>query len=623
MRANLIVLAVCLLGSWWTRLASADLGYIQPPELLEPGSGCELVLRIYHNNSGSEQELYVVTDTHDPVPTRRYRNGVCIKRVGETIRLPENFLIWSNDVFKHQHRLRAEGSVCAPNTAERRTSVDNWGTCTWSGVYRNKYPFTFELEANEALQSLVSAVRIYRNGAIAYAWSSAPELYPVRMITVAGSRLKRRRTPHAADFDLRIFPVDDHVVTPEIVEQAIKTRKDWTEDFINSIAVEEKNNLAQRDVSPDVSPADAGERTSSIGATQEKKSLSHAPPGVEKRSGNEGEDFCRESELSASVAQAQRLIEAVLPAKDNVPELRTAGSCCPRADTTASDARPNAWAPVFEPRVRNRLRDALRALTGKSLGTCTKLEDELREAIGALARADARASSTNETAITDNAASREHGATTAQALSSPACTKAAAKDAQLALTALVGPIEALCRGLHEDSSAREQSLTLALALAHDVESRGSATEALVPNPQVLPGERSLDMTYGDTFQWYGLGGWTAAPLKITGDVSLELRPTVVLPIVDVAGARWMWGPSRLSEFRLASGVAVLQESIQRRGREKDRLCASWHFNVSVGTFRVGLASVIRDGRREFTDSLRLLIGVDLVKLITGDNFEAF
>jgi hypothetical protein len=172
-------------------------------------------------------------------------------------------------------------------------------------------------------------------------------------------------------------------------------------------------------------------------------------------------------------------------------------------------------------------------------------------------------------------------------------------------------------------SNQERAVSLYAAITHQLPDSESIFEARRPNPQPIEGEHVLSMRYGDTFQFYGVAGWNGAPLRIKQAVGFDIKATVIVPIVDLAGFRLQWGPSRLSEFRLAAGGLLFQEEdLTTKDTGDTVLLVGPQVNMSLGTLRVGLAYAANQDDASASEKLRILFGADLVKLIGGENFEA-
>jgi hypothetical protein len=171
---------------------------------------------------------------------------------------------------------------------------------------------------------------------------------------------------------------------------------------------------------------------------------------------------------------------------------------------------------------------------------------------------------------------------------------------------------------------RESAASLYAAMTRQLPQSESIFEARRPNPLPAEGEHVLNMRYGDNSQWYGFAGWNGVPMRVKEAVGFDFKATVVVPIVDVIGWRLQWGPSRLSEFRLAVGGLVFQEEDLTTDETDDTvLHVGPQINMSLGTLRVGLAYAANQDQASAGEQLRVLFGADLIKLISGENFEAF
>jgi len=102
-------------------------------------------------------------------------------------------------------------------------------TCTWSKLYRDNHPLTFQLRtAQLGLGRYLQAVRAYRNGQLVYLWKSTDD--GERELTIPASALTARLQPHLAPLDLRLLPVG--------VEVSVSV--------LNEIVAKESSGLQQR-----------------------------------------------------------------------------------------------------------------------------------------------------------------------------------------------------------------------------------------------------------------------------------------------------------------------------------------------------------------------------------------
>ena len=132
------------------------------------------------------------------------------------------------------------------------------------------------------------------------------------------------------------------------------------------------------------------------------------------------------------------------------------------------------------------------------------------------------------------------------------------------------------------------------------------------------------MSYEDPLQVYFFAPWNGISTYIDGEVGAEIDLENLIPILDWIGIRRQWGKSRLADFRAAMGIFLLGDKL-RNVDGSTREVVNWtaQANVGLAGFKVGVGVVMnrRAGLSGFRDRMRLLIGYDLVKLISGLNAE--
>jgi hypothetical protein len=148
------------------------------------------------------------------------------------------------------------------------------------------------------------------------------------------------------------------------------------------------------------------------------------------------------------------------------------------------------------------------------------------------------------------------------------------------------------------------------------------------NPDPLPGERGLAMRYSDPFQFFLFAPWTGFPVSMQGKA--DFSGANLLPIVDVVGFRHQFGGSRVGDIRVGLGATALsftakQEQTLANGdvvvEDKPQLRMAPEFNIGLANLKVGVAYALSPLKPD--QNVRILVGADLLKLITGQNVEAF
>lgn len=160
-----------------------------------------------------------------------------------------------------------------------------------------------------------------------------------------------------------------------------------------------------------------------------------------------------------------------------------------------------------------------------------------------------------------------------------------------------------------------------------LEKAGGPFQPLRDNPKAVADAAALDMKYRDRFQLYAFGPWTGAPTRID-EPSFELKPSMLVPILDVFGMRWQWGTRAYQEIRfIPIGVMYFTEDAvveNADGDEEEVTKSHWALqgNLSVSTFRAGFAWVA-DEEGKGQQRWRIVLGADVWKIVTGGNLEAF
>jgi hypothetical protein len=153
----------------------------------------------------------------------------------------------------------------------------------------------------------------------------------------------------------------------------------------------------------------------------------------------------------------------------------------------------------------------------------------------------------------------------------------------------------------------------------------------VPNPQPIRQEVVLPMQYRDVFQNYYLAAWTGIPLPVFSDSGIKYEPRVenLIPIIDFAGWRVQWGDSVFTDFRWAAGIIGTRETrVVNDVESLTNFNLGPQFNITLaGAAKLGVAYIVREDESTGTDwadrrNFRVLLGADIVKLITGKDTAA-
>lgn len=97
-------------------------------------------------------------------------------------------------------------------------------------------------------------------------------------------------------------------------------------------------------------------------------------------------------------------------------------------------------------------------------------------------------------------------------------------------------------------------------------------------------------------------------------------------MIDLLGFRVQFGRSRFADFRMALGGSGFEDKEKASAEDATRRVFNWaaHASVGFGTVKLGLGMVFNN-RSSFDGDparrLRVIVGADLLKLITGRNIE--
>lgn len=487
--------------------------------------------------------------------------GVCVKRRDAPLALPSRILIAAP-------RLGAYDYVCQGDRF--RVKGDDRELCEWNHVFRNAYPFSFTfVAAHGKISDYMSLVRLYRNGSLIARYNAASVLENPAVLRFDASKLRvsdvyfGSRVPHLAAFDLRVLPVGASLDEAALSEELRDYR------------------------------AIAAARASAL----LRDTLGALDPTLEEALA------CPLARVERLKRQAQKLVEPV-----PVPALPEGCQVAPGAPEPSQEL-----GPVSELYARKK---------GQSRAEVEKLDAKIQEH---LSREIPKLRS-HLPQIRKELEAKVAGEKQRQAL---ARLDAAIADAALAADQAI----ALAKRLRERAlgaiESQEHRARVYEAAVSSLERSGNVFEAYTENPQPSPDEQRLDMKYGDRFQWFLLAPWHGVPVSLADGGSLgQLDASTAIPIVDLFGARVQWAPTRFSEVRAGIGGMYFRDRIPRAdGTTRERYAGAFQANLGISNFKAGMAWVPRSKQLRATswaqNELRLLVGADLIKLISGNNAEAF
>lgn len=503
--------------------------------------------------------------------------GICIKRAGHPIKLPEPIILRTKEFsLGDKNRFCRAGTVSSSGGLEM---------CEWTGRFHAARPFTFTFYSTAPLADYLQLLQFWRNGDLVYRWRPAPASTTRKLVvkgqslTVSSTLVAASLPPHRSDFDLRIFPAGVEIDSARLEQQAVdeerRRREHWAQ--VKDLA---------------------------IGTL-----LAAVDPQLRQ------EVECYLWTLDSLQADVQRIVDAgvALPVQ-------------PHADCTVP--------PLPGPGAGGSLVDLYQASKDATADALKQQEqailDRLETAAGPFGVQVRNAAVAVAGKINARIAALPVGA--------PEGTVQNLKDLlkrtdELAVRALgaVDDTRALARSLRAEAvrlgQDHEKQVEAYTQFAKGLAEKRSIFDPRADNPAPVDRELSLDMEYGDRYQAYLLNAWFAVPVRLFGNAGADLEPSLAIPMVDVIGLRWQFGRSRLSDLRWGLlGFAAFTEPEEAFGGSEDssKAAFSLHTSLGFGTLQFGAAYVVTDndyysGRRE--RRFRLLVGLDLVKLITGENAE--
>jgi hypothetical protein len=103
-------------------------------------------------------------------------------------------------------------------------------------------------------------------------------------------------------------------------------------------------------------------------------------------------------------------------------------------------------------------------------------------------------------------------------------------------------------------------------------------------------------------------------------------------VLDIVGFRYQWGVEGWKEFRMGAGILYIKDpftSPDDSTKTVDHFNLATQLNINAfGGFIVGVGYVVTNAGSPGSafwreDRIRVLVGADLIKLITGIKMEAF
>ncbi len=510
--------------------------------------------------------------------------------------------------------------------SERVTLPDEDGkgffqTCRWNRRYLHALPFDVVLttqkrseqpdQVTTRLADHLTAFRIFLNGSAAYQWNGrAPAAKSAHTVIVHGSELKFDLIPFDAPFDIRALPATEALPadyfaeyvrnTGDAQKAVIERLKKATVaafpdeathvkclrqqlDLLNAQA----GRIAGQDVTLPTVPDECGDLVS-----KEDETLRELWDEVKAKGASHARDAAAKLDTRAQSALNRVNVDATEVAE----HFKT---------WATGSSEQIAVLELVEPHWKDGMSKAdfrtavANALSGDEETRALRVIDGqldwpwLRFRLGA-GRIEAIV--------------RQVDALVSQTIAIADSSRAFVKNLKDTTTELVGSTDR-----QSEAFAR-----LAESLADT-----SVFEQYTKNPAPIPGESVLEMTYRDWFQTYYLHVWHALPIKVKprGN-AIDLNIDSLVPFLDLIGKRYQFGRSRFAEIRGAIGFGYIRDEValDAGGREEQPLGVA-QVNLTAGPLQFGVGvAVIASGAVRFpvfADRVRLLLGADLVQLLSG------
>lgn len=542
---------------------------------------CEVYLKLAFKKDGCT-----------PAPDVRSED-ICIKRTGENLKISDQIKLFFTDTlagrfgsFCYGHK-RLDITNKEKATAASAARVDfnllaiiPKTECQWNGHYNNGYPFDiiFWTTKPEPLSRYIKLIRILRNGKLAFSWNGIEQSN--RGLFIKGTWLKAMNLPHLADFDLRITGPGVQIPEEIINAKAVPRVTEW------------QLQLGRMKVAVDAS-------VSTLAPTTKKHWA------------------CVQWHVRALEDAAHILSGSLTPVAScdfscRVPKPRelTAVDSCPTPNVQSAGLTPlrdlyEKYKTNTAEEAQNKVRDEL-----KKFGIAAKLDlqpllAQLRTELGsnptidkaheAIEKLDMIAS--HSLSITDQ---------------------------------LIGSTLEIRESIVQLGKDSAQQAKLVSNIADTLEKEPSVFEARVANPPAFAGEQELHMEYGDRHQYFLLTPWNLVSFRLTQNPGTTPGWENLIPAIDLVGYRFQWAKSRFADMRIGIGGYMAKDALPDvdaagQATTKDVYNFGLELNLGLGGFKFGVGYLLTNSAGqsglEPADRVRVLIGADLVKLITGRNLE--
>lgn len=581
---------------------------------------CELLLDLSYNAGTSNLTPSVKSEP------------VCIKKYGLPISIPQTILLFMVadsahtrfGYFCRQNVIdctETQSDVLVKNICATREKFvkdnppDSSGfdsekykyACEWNNVFHNYYPFDIHISTKEPpatgtaskrrqISDYIQLIRVYRNGTLAYVWNGPANDDRGAELVIPGNGLTAARLPHRSDFDLRIIPHGVEVDESVLAERATAHSSRWQSELsrlktatITTLIAENKQleqiNAIHKNMVCII------EHTKALVAVASALSgdIQYSDTKLSKEAKNACGDISSLKELYSEK-------DKHIPMNELFSQLKTG---------------------------KIKSIDDLNTLIKDSVSQLSKLsQSQMKDYIDNLKM---------EMIHKINAS-----------------TIASEKKVQLILEIenlvsvysgvanMLPQIRQLAETIRKDavriaSDPAEQARLFA-KFADSLEDQSSLFEARGRNPKYLSGEKILRMEYGDPHQFFFMAPWNMISLRWGDNPGTSLGVENLVPAIDLVGYRYQWGRSRFADLRIALGGVFIKDRLpapdpSQPGQlaDKDFYNFSAELNIGLGGFKIGAGYIVTDNLPSepmwSANRIRILLGADLVKLISGQNAE--
>jgi hypothetical protein len=482
----------------------------------------------------------------------------CLKHQGQTLTAIDSQKYYLQGNNDYYHDKIPFHGICEDEQPE--------GQCLWNKIFRDAAPPTFVVTARTgAIGDFIALVRVFRNGELAFTWR--PGTTAQKELVVSGAGLRERLEPFEAPIDIRFIPAGADVSGVDLTATVAAAQAPW------ATRVE----AALKAIADD--------------------------PGIAALLPDEQ---CLVFLTKSALAEAQRLSGKPVSA----PVAGASGDC---------SAPTSDGSPIDYTKIRS-------VLVGEAKQANADVDAEIRAAGAKYGAAIAKELAKAKAAILEKAGDKKlpNNLSVTQSLATLDELAASATGAFDQAYQLVEKAHATAKELASDRERQAQDFA---HVAATLDAQGSVFQPVHPNPGLAADEVALPMKYADPFQWFVLAPWHAVSVRLGRDSGLnDLSPANAIPVIDVVGCRWNGGSFK--DIRLGAGALYFKDEVQTTDtagatQTKDVYHAAGEMNVTLLGINLGVGVVIGESSYfpRFIDRTRIIVGVDIVRLLTGKPAE--